>query len=201
MKGRQVSIAQTRNLTFIDTVISRSRVSDIALVLAGVVLVALSAQVELYVPPVPVPFTLQTLAVLLIGATYGAARGAVTLSAYAFVGLIGFPVFTNGGSGLGVLFGATGGFIIGFIFAAALIGKLAELKWSSNIVKMIASYVLSSIVIYSIGIAVLAMVAYSSDLQKAFTVMIPFLAWDAVKAVMAGALLPSAWALVKAVKK
>ncbi|MEY3483782.1 MAG: hypothetical protein RLZZ218_617 [Actinomycetota bacterium] len=201
MKGLQVSIAQTRNLTFIDTVISRSRVSDVALVLAGVVLVALSAQVELYVPPVPVPFTLQTLAVLLIGATYGAARGAITLSAYALVGLIGFPVFTNGGSGLEVLFGATGGFIIGFIFAAALIGKLAELKWSSNILKMIASYVLSSIVIYSIGIAVLAMVAYSSDLQKAFTVMIPFLAWDAVKAVIAGALLPSAWALVKAVKK
>jgi biotin transporter BioY len=56
-------------------------------------------------------------------------------------------------------------------------------------------------VIYSIGIAVLAMVAYSSDLQKAFTVMIPFLAWDAVKAIIAGALLPSAWALVKAVKK
>jgi biotin transport system substrate-specific component len=201
MKGLQVSIAQTRNLTFIDTVISRSRVSDVALVLAGVVLVALSAQVELYVPPVPVPFTLQTLAVLLIGATYGAARGAITLSAYALVGLIGFPVFTNGGSGLEVLFGATGGFIIGFIFAAALIGKLAELKWSSNILKMVASYVLSSIVIYSIGIAVLAMVAYSSDLQKAFTVMIPFLAWDAVKAVIAGALLPSAWALVKAVKK
>lgn len=196
-----MSIAQTRNLTFIDTVISRSRVSDVALVLAGVVLVALSAQVELYVPPVPVPFTLQTLAVLLIGATYGAARGAITLSAYALVGLIGFPVFTNGGSGLEVLFGATGGFIIGFIFAAALIGKLAELKWSSNILKMIASYVLSSIVIYSIGIAVLAMVAYSSDLQKAFTVMIPFLAWDAVKAIIAGALLPSAWALVKAVKK
>ena len=196
-----MSIAQTRNLTFIDTVISRSRVSDVALVLAGVVLVALSAQVELYVPPVPVPFTLQTLAVLLIGATYGAARGAITLSAYTLVGLIGFPVFTNGGSGLEVLFGATGGFIIGFIFAATLIGKLAELKWSSNILKMIASYVLSSIVIYSIGIAVLAMVAYSSDLQKAFTVMIPFLAWDAVKAVIAGALLPSAWALVKAVKK
>jgi biotin transport system substrate-specific component len=201
MKGQQVSIAQPRNLTLIDTVISRSRVSDIALVSVGVLLTALAAQVEFYVPPVPVPFTLQTLAVLLIGATYGAARGATTLAVYALVGLVGFPVFSNGGSGFSVFFGATGGFIIGFIFAAALIGRLAELKWSSNILKMIAGYVISSVVIYSIGIPVLAMAAYSSDLIKAVSVMAPYLAWDAVKALIAGALLPAAWAAVKAIKK
>ena len=199
MKGHQVSIAQTRNVTFIDTVISRSRVSDVALVSAGVLITALAAQVS--IPAFPVPFTLQTLAVLLIGATYGAARGAITMGLYALVGVLGAPVFAEGNSGLSVLFGARGGFIIGFIFAAALIGRMAELKWSSNVLKMAASYVLGSLAIYAVGIPVLAMVAFSSDLIAATVVMSPYFAWDAVKAVIAGVLLPSAWALVKSIKK
>lgn len=196
-----MSIAQSRNLTFIDTVISRSRVSDVALISAGVLVTSLAAQVQLYVPPVPVPFTLQTLAVLLIGATYGASRGAITMAVYAAIGVLGAPVFSGGSSGVEVLLGARGGFIIGFIFAAALIGRLAELKWSSNFAMMTASYALGSAVIYAIGIPVLAMAAYSSDLLAAAAVMVPFLIWDTLKALIAGAMLPAAWALVKAVKK
>ena len=199
MKGNQVSIAQTRNLTFIDTIINRSRVSDVALVSGGVLLTALAAQVQ--IPAVPVPFTLQTLAVLLIGATYGASRGAITMGLYALVGVLGAPVFAGGLSGVEVLLSARGGFIIGFIFAAALIGRMAELKWSSNFAKMTASYVLGSLAIYAIGIPVLAMAAFSSDLVAATIAMSPYFIWDAVKAVIAGALLPSAWALVKSVKK
>ena len=199
MKGLQVSIAQTRNLPLIDNVISRSRVSDIVLVAVGVVITALSAQVS--IPALPVPFTLQTLAVLLIGATYGASRGAITMAAYALVGVIGAPVFAQGKSGFEVIFGATGGFILGFIFAAAVIGRMAELKWSSNFLKMVASYVVGSLVIYAVGIPVLAMIAFSSDLISATVAMSPYFIWDAVKAIAAGALLPSAWALVKAAKK
>lgn len=74
-----MSIAQPRNVTIIDNVISRSRVSDVALVLVGVILTALAAQVQ--IPALPVPFTLQTLAVLVIGATYGSSRGAITMGA------------------------------------------------------------------------------------------------------------------------
>lgn len=194
-----MSIAQPRNLTIIDTVISRSRVSDVALVSAGVLITALAAQVS--IPALPVPFTLQTLAVLLIGATYGASRGAITMAVYAVVGVLGAPVFAEGNSGLDVILGARGGFIIGFIFAAALIGRMAELKWSSNFAKMTASYVLGSLAIYAVGIPVLAMAAFSSDLVAAAVAMTPYLVWDAVKALIAGALLPTAWALVKAVKK
>ncbi len=201
MKGPQVSIAQTRNLTFIDTVISRSRVSDVALVSAGVLITALAAQVS--IPALPVNFTLQTLAVLLIGATYGAARGAITMGLYALVGVLGAPVFSDGASGLSVLLSVRGGFIIGFIFAAALIGWMAELKWSSTFLKMTASYVLGSIAIYAVGIPVLAMLSptLNSDLVAATVAMSPYFIWDAVKAVIAGALLPSAWALVKSIKK
>jgi biotin transport system substrate-specific component len=194
-----VSIAQPRNVTIIDNVISRSRVSDVALVLVGVLLTALAAQVQ--IPALPVPFTLQTLAVLVIGATYGASRGAITMGAYALVGVLGFPVFAGGASGVAVIFGATGGFILGFVFAAALIGRLAELNWSSDAVRMFVSYVLGSVVIYAIGVPVLAMSAFASDLIAAMTYMLPYLIWDAVKAVIAAALLPTAWVVVKAIKK
>jgi biotin transport system substrate-specific component len=194
-----VSIAQPRNLTIIDSVISRSRVSDIALVSVGVLLTAVAAQIQ--IPAFPVPFTFQTLAVLLIGATYGASRGAITMALYAAIGVLGAPVFSNASSGIEVLLGARGGFIIGFIFAAALIGKLAEMNWSSAALKMFASYVLSSLVIYAIGVPVLAMSAFSSDLFAAAVVMAPFLIWDAVKAVIAAAVLPAAWSIVKKIKK
>ena len=194
-----MSIAQPRNVTIIDNVISRSRVSDVVLVLVGVVLTALAAQVQ--IPALPVPFTLQTLAVLVIGATYGSSRGATTMGAYAVVGVLGFPVFAGGASGIAVIFGATGGFLLGFIFAAALIGRLAELNWSSDALKMFVSYVLGSAVIYAIGVPVLAMSAFASDLVAAMTYMLPYLIWDAVKAVIAAALLPTAWVVVKAIKK
>ncbi|MCX6496773.1 MAG: biotin transporter BioY [Rhodoluna sp.] len=194
-----MSIAQPRNVTIIDNVISRSRVSDVVLVLVGVVLTALAAQVQ--IPALPVPFTLQTLAVLVIGATYGSSRGAITMGAYAVGGVLGFPVFAGGASGIAVIFGATGGFLLGFIFAAALIGRLAELNWSSDALKMFVSYVLGSAVIYAIGVPVLAMSAFASDLVAAMTYMLPYLIWDAVKAVIAAALLPTAWVVVKAIKK
>ncbi len=194
-----MSIAQPRNVTIIDNVISRSRVSDVILVLVGVVLTALAAQVQ--IPALPVPFTLQTLAVLVIGATYGSSRGAITMGAYAIVGVLGFPVFAGGASGSAVIFGATGGFLLGFIFAAALIGRLAELNWSSDALKMFVSYVLGSVVIYAIGVPVLAMSAFASDLVAAMTYKLPYLIWDAVKAVIAAALLPTAWVVVKAIKK
>jgi biotin transport system substrate-specific component len=194
-----VSIAQPRNLTIIDSVISRSRVSDITLVFAGVLLTAVAAQIQ--IPALPVPFTFQTLAVLLIGATYGASRGAITMAVYALVGVLGVPVFAGASSGLNVILGATGGFILGFIFAAALIGRLAELNWSSDALRMFVSYVFGSLVIYAIGIPVLAMTAFSSDLFAAATIMAPYLIWDAVKAVAAAAILPTAWAVVKKIKK
>jgi biotin transport system substrate-specific component len=197
-KGPKVSIAQPKNLTIVDSVISRSRATDVVLVVGGVLLTALAAQVQ--IPAVPVPFTLQTLAVLVIGATLGSTRGAITMGAYGLLGALGLPVFAGGGSGFGVVFGATGGFILGFIFAAALIGRLAELNWSSEIAKMFASYVLGSAVIYAIGVPVLAMSAFSSDLIAASVYMLPYLIWDAVKAVIAAALLPGAWALVKKIQ-
>jgi biotin transport system substrate-specific component len=194
-----LSIAQTQNITLIDKVVPRNLLNNIVLVALGVVITALSAQVS--IPASPVPFTLQTLAVLVIGSTYGTARGAITMGAYALVGALGFPVFAQSSSGFDVIFGATGGFIIGFIFAAALAGRLAELKWSSNALTMFASFVLSTAVIYGLGVPVLAMNAFGSDLAAAANYMLPYLVWDAAKAVIAAGLLPGAWLLVNKLKK
>ncbi|MEY2815907.1 MAG: hypothetical protein RJA78_483 [Actinomycetota bacterium] len=194
-----MSIAQTQNITLIDKLVARTLINNIILVVAGVALTALSAQLS--IPAIPVPFTFQTLAVLVIGSTYGAARGAITMGAYALVGALGLPVFADASSGFNVLFGATGGFILGFVFAAALAGRLAELKWSSNSLTMFASFVFSSAVIYGLGIPVLAMNAFGSDLLAASQFMAQYLIWDAVKAVFAAALIPGAWLLVKKLDK
>lgn len=193
-----LSIAQSNKITLVDRIIPRSFVGDVVLVLAGVLLTTLAAQIQ--IPTYPVPFTFQTFAVLVIGATYGATRGAITMGSYAVLGLLGVPVFADWSAGPQVIFGATGGFIIGFIFAAALTGRLAELNWSSHYVKMFASFALGSVVIYSLGIPVLAMTAFGSDLVAATIFMLPYLIWDAVKALLATALIPSAWLLVKKIK-
>lgn len=194
-----MSLAQTQSITIIDRVVPRTLLNNILLVVAGVAITALSAQLS--IPAVPVPFTFQTLAVLVIGSTYGTARGAITLGAYALVGALGLPVFAEQSSGFNVIFGATGGFIIGFIFAAALAGRLAEMNWSSNVLTMFASFVISTAVIYGLGVPVLAMNAFGSDLQAATLYMLPYLIWDAVKAVAAATLIPGAWLLVNKLKK
>lgn len=194
-----MSIAQTQNITLIDKLVARTLINNIILVVAGVALTAFSAQAS--IPAIPVPFTFQTLAVLVIGSTYGTARAAITMGAYALVGALGLPVFADASSGFNILFGYSGGFILGFIFAAALAGRLAELQWSSNALKAFVGFVMSTVVIYGLGIPVLAMNAYNSDLLAAAQGMLPYLGWDFVKAVIAAGLIPSAWLLVKKLDK
>ena len=123
------------------------------------------------------------------------------MATYALAGLVGIPVFAGYSSGPEVLVGATGGFILGFIFAAMLTGYLAQKGWSTSPWKMFLNFSFGSILIYFVGIPVLAMVAFNADLQVATKFMLPYLLWDALKAVIAGAYLPSAWAVVKKIKK
>lgn len=194
-----MSITLAARPTIVDRVVPKSLATDIALISAGAAITAVAAQ--LVIPASPVPFTFQTLAVLLVGATLGSVRGALSMALYVLVGVLGMPVFSNAGHGIEVVLGATGGFIIGFIAAAAVIGALAERKWSSNVVKMFVSYAVSTLVIYSFGIPVLAATAFAGDLAAAATLMSSYLAWDAIKAVVAALLLPLAWKGVSAIKR
>lgn len=194
-----MSTITTTRTTLVDSLISRSIYSDIALVGFGVALTAVAAQIQ--IPVSPVPFTFQTLAVLLIGASYGYARAGITMATYALAGLVGVPVFAGYSKGPEVLVGATGGFILGFIFAAMLTGYLAERGWSKKVWKMFLNFSLGSVVIYAFGVPVLAMAAFKADLLVATQFMLPYLLWDGLKAVIAGALLPTAWAVVNKLKK
>ena len=195
-----MSVLSISGNTIVDRVIPRSVAADIALVATGAALTAVAAQIS--IPASPVPFTFQTLVVLLVGASLGSVRGALSMALYAVLGVIGLPVFAplsdgSHATGLQAVLGATFGFVIGFIAAAFVVGLLAERNWSSHAVKMFATYAIGSFVIYAFGIPVLAAVATKGDLLVAAGFMVPYLIWDAVKAIAAAALLPLSWAAVK----
>jgi biotin transport system substrate-specific component len=190
--------------TIIDRFVKRSLVADMSLVVSGAALTAIAAQIA--IPAYPVPFTLQTLVVLLVGATLGSRRGALSLGLYALAGLAGLPVFApkSDGShvvGFAAFVGPTAGFIFGFVIAAYVIGLLAERKWSSNVLKTFVAFVVGSTVIYLVGIPALAGFAFQGDFAAAVGYMVPFMVWDVVKAVIAAGLLPGTWLLVNKIQK
>src|SRR3954467_3753818 len=106
-------------------VLPGARVRDVVLVVSGALLVALFAQISIDVPPSPVPITGQTLAVGLVGATLGMRRGAASLALYRVLGLF-LPFYADGDSGWHVVWGASGGYLVGFVFAAGFVGLVAR---------------------------------------------------------------------------
>jgi biotin transport system substrate-specific component len=183
--------------TLVDRVVTRSWVSDIALVTAGAALVAVLAQVA--VPLWPVPVTGQTLAVLLVGASLGAARGAASLSLYALLGAVGLPIYSDASSGWSVLLGPTGGYIIGFIASAAIVGWAAERSWDRGWYKPIITFVGGSLVVFAFGLPWLAVslgqLGLPNDLQSVLVAgFYPFIIGGLIKAAIAAALLPALWA-------
>jgi biotin transport system substrate-specific component len=178
-------------LVLADRVFGRTLALDVVLVVAGAALTALLAQVA--VPLVPVPVTGQTLAVLLVGATLGAARGAISLGLYALLGIVGLPVFSDFGAGLPVVLGPTGGYILGFIASAALVGWLSERAWERQVLKALATFVAGTLVVFAIGLPWLA-VALQLDLAQTLNAGLwPFLVGGAIKAALAAGILPLAW--------
>lgn len=167
------------------------RVRDLLLIVTGSLLVAALAQVRLPLPFTPVPVTGQTFGVLLIGALLGSRRGAASLSLYLAGGAAGLPFFSGFGSGLGYLMGPTGGYLLGFVAAAYLLGLLAERGLERRWQTALFPFVAGTLVIYACGAAWLAVFV---GLQNALALGVwPFLLGDALKALLAAALLPAAW--------
>jgi len=180
-----------RRLVLADRVFPRTLLMDVVLVVAGAALVTVLAQVA--IPLWPVPITGQTLAVLLVGSTLGAVRGAISMVLYALLGLVGLPIFSDGSHGAGVLFGATGGYIVGFIISAALVGWLAERQWDRKILKAIVTFVAGSVVVFAVGLPWLAVVLHT-DLPTTLQYgLYPFIIGGIIKAAIAAGLLPLAW--------
>ena len=165
-------------------------VRNLALAVIGSLVVAIAAQIN--IPMVPVPMTLQTLAVLSIGAAFGARLGAATLALYAVEGAAGLPVFAQMKAGAAIISGPTGGYIVGFILAAALVGYLAEKGWSRDIPKMVMAALLGAIVLYIPGLVWLHQFAngWSQTFEWGIT---PFILGDVVKAVIAALGFQVAW--------
>lgn len=180
-----------RRLVLADRVIPRHLITDITLVVLGAAFVGGLAQ--LYVPLWPVPVTGQTLAVLLVGATLGTIRGVLALTVYAAFGIIGVPWFSEGSSGLDVIAGPTGGYIIGFIASAALVGWLSERHWDRKIFKALATFVGGSLVVFAFGLPWLAFsLGIGVDLTLEYGLW-PFVIGGLIKAAIAAVLLPAAW--------
>lgn len=159
----------------------------IVLMLAGTLFVAVSAHIE--VPLYPVPITMQTFAVLVVGMVYGSRLGAATLVLYLVEGLGGLPVFATGGA-----LGPSFGYIVGFVLAAGVVGWLAERGWDRSVVRTAIAMLIGNIVIYVPGLAVLAgFVGIGKVLEYG---LIPFLVGDAVKLLLAACLLPLVWQAV-----
>ena len=171
------------------------RARDLLLVVGGSLLVAGMAQVRIPLPFTPVPITGQTFAVLLVGAALGSRRGVASLMLYLVMGLIGLPVYAGGASGLATLIGPTGGYLLGFILAAALVGALAARGMDRRIPSAFLAFLAGELIIYFCGVAWLSMFL---GFQGAILAgLLPFLVGDALKLVAAGLALPAAWKLVK----
>jgi biotin transport system substrate-specific component len=170
-------------------------VYDALLVLAGSALIALSAQVAVPLPFSPVPVTGQTFAVLLVGAALGATRGTAAVMAYLAEGAAGLPVFAGGLAGPAVLLGPTGGYLLGFLPAAWICGALAERGWDRRVPGTLAAMAAGDLAIFAVGVPWLARFVGPEN-ALAFGV-VPFLAGNAAKIVLAAGVLPVAWRWVR----
>jgi biotin transport system substrate-specific component len=177
-------------------VLPGARVRDAVLVVSGALLTALFAQISIDVPPSPVPITGQTLAVGLVGATLGARRGASSLGLYAVLGLF-LPFYADGESGWDVIWGASGGYIIGFIVAAGVIGWLAEHGADRHVLLAFLAFVAGQLVIFAFGLVGLKIAVGESwdwTIHNGFSI---FIVGGLVKAVIGAVALPSAWRIVR----
>lgn len=162
----------------------------VGLVVLGSALIALMAQVQFPLPFSPVPVTGQTFAVLLVGASLGARLGAASVVLYVAEGVAGLPVFTGGTAGLARLGGPTGGYLIGFIAAASIIGLLAERGWDRRVWTASIAMLIGEVVIYVFGLSWLSRFPLPVGVLEAG--LVPFIAGDLYKVILAALALPAA---------
>jgi biotin transport system substrate-specific component len=193
--------AADRGLTLADFLVPipvgerlNARVRHILLIATGALFIYLTAR--LAIPRDPVPWTGQTFGILVVGGALGARRGFAAVALYVLLGVVGLPFFAEGKGGTAVIFGSTGGYLIGFLLAGTIVGRLAELGWDRRIGGALAMMLVGSFVIYAVG---LPWLSYTRHLSTADTIaagLTPFLLWDAAKLVVAAGIFPVAWWLV-----
>ncbi|MGE0253832.1 MAG: biotin transporter BioY [Alphaproteobacteria bacterium] len=168
----------------------------VVLALAGTALLVLSAKIK--VPFWPVPMTMQTFAVLVIGMAYGWRLGAATVVLYLLEGAVGLPVFTGTperGIGVMYMYGPTGGFLLGFVVGAAISGWLAEQGWDRSVVRTLGAMLAGEVAMFVLG---LAWLAHLFGASKAIEFgLAPFVWAEIFKIALAAAVMPGAWWLLR----
>ena len=177
----------------------RSRTSSLALdaglVILGSLLVAALAQIEIHLTPY-VPITGQTFGVLLVGAALGSVRGGLSMGLYLAQGAAGLPFFAGAASGVPGFAFPTGGYLWGFVIAAALVGYLAERGWDRSFASAVGAMFIGELIIFAVGVPWLANALGLSVEQALAGGLYPFVIGDAIKVLLAAAVLPAAWRLV-----
>lgn len=188
----------------VDRLGATSILTNIAYVAAGVALLALAAQVQ--IPMWPVPITGQTFAVLAVGASFGIWRALTTTVVYVLLAVAGMPILApqldgSHTTGLAVFALPTFGYLLGFVLASVALGWFAERKWERKFLTALVSFVIAEAIIYAVGLPWLSVWmgahGYPNDvaatLHAGFT---PYLIGDLIKAALAAGLLPLSWMLV-----
>ena len=173
-----------------------SRARHIALIVAGALFIYLTSRIVIPLPDSPVPITGQTFGVLLVGGALGFRRGLAAVLLYVLLGVIGLPFFAQGKDGITVLLGVTGGYLVGFAVAGALVGRLAELGWDRHIGGAIGAMVIGNAIIYVVALPWFAFVAHTDAATTIAKGLTPFIAGDILKLVLAALLFPAAWWVV-----
>ena len=170
--------------------------SQISLILTGTVFLALMAQISFPIPGSPVPFTGQTLGVLLLGTAYGAGLGFSTIAFYLLMGMAGAPIFSSGSSGIERVVGATGGYLVGMLISSLVLGALAGRRWDQKIKTVIPTMLIGNSIIFAVGLIWLHQYTGESwrwTFEKGLT---PFLLGEILKVAIASTALPAVWKFV-----
>jgi biotin transport system substrate-specific component len=167
-------------------------VRGFVLAVIGSILLTISAKTQ--VPFWPVPMTMQTLVVLVLGVAYGWRLAGATVLLYLAEGALSLPVFAGGG-GLAYMSGPTGGYLVGFLLAAVAVGWLAERGWARSVASTLAAMLIGTVIVFACGIAWLGTLI---GLPQAINAgLVPFLLSEAVKVALGTALVPFAWRLLQ----
>lgn len=171
------------------------------LVVGGALLTAAASQVRIPLGFTPVPINLATFAAVLVGGALGSRRAAASMGLYLALGIIGLPFFTNASGGWDHFTGATGGYLVGYLVMAVMVGLAAERGRDRRAVPFVAAVVLANAVLYVLGAAWLSHVVdvpFAGSGTTGWSLGIrPFLAGDLVKMIAAGLLFPTVWRFVK----
>lgn len=166
---------------------------DISLVLAGSWLMALAAQIQ--IPLWPVPITGQTFGMLLLGALLGTRRGSASMLAYLCQGFMGLPFFAGGTAGLARFVGPTGGYLAGMVFAAFVVGRLCERGWDRRFSTTVLAMLMGNVSLYVFGLPWLALfTGWGPVIKIGF---VPFIIGDILKIAIASLVLPWGWKILK----